>query len=76
MCPDAFVVHTSGTGQLRVNPPVVGPRLSPGKSTRIVVTMMGSDGLVVGEDHMVEPQLPVVYLANGLVRLDGLWQFT
>ena len=52
-CPDASVVHVSGSGQLQANPHVEGPWLSPGKPTRRVVTMMGSDDLVVGEDHML-----------------------
>ena len=41
--------------QLRTNPHVVGPWLSPGKSTRRAVTTMGSNDLVVGEDHMLGP---------------------
>ena len=49
-CPDTLVVHASGFGQLRANPHVAGPWLSPGKSTRRAVTTM-----VVGEDHMLGP---------------------
>ena len=47
--------HASGTRQLQANPPMVGPKLSLGKFTRRAVTMMGSNDLVVGEDHMVKP---------------------
>ena len=54
-CPDTPVVHASGSGQLRVNPHVAGPWLYPGKSTRRAVTTMGSNDLVVGEDHMLGP---------------------
>ena len=54
-CPDAPVVHASGSGQLRANPHVAGPWLSPGKSTRRAVTTLGSNDLVVGEDHMLGP---------------------
>ena len=39
--PDASIVHASGIGQLRENPPVVDPRFSPGKPTGRAVTMMG-----------------------------------
>ena len=53
--PDAPVVHASGSGQLRANPHVAGPWLSPGKSTRRAATTMGSIDLVVGEDHMLGP---------------------
>ena len=53
--PDTPVVHASGSGQLRANPHVAGPWLSPGKSTRRAVTTMGSNDLVVGEDHMMGP---------------------
>ena len=51
-CSDASVVHASGSGQLQANPHVAGPWLSPGKSTRRVVTTMGPNDLVVDEDHM------------------------
>ena len=51
--PDTSVVHASGSGQLQANPQVAGPRLSPGKSTRRVATAMGSNNLVIGEDHML-----------------------
>ena len=53
--PDASVVCASGSGQLQANPHVVGPWLFPGKPTRRVVTIMGSNDLVVGEDHMLGP---------------------
>ena len=53
MHPDACVFNASGTGQLLANPPVAGPRLSPEKSTRMAVTMIGSNDLVVGEDHLL-----------------------
>ena len=52
-CPDASVVHVSGSGQLQANPHVAGLWLSPGKPTRSAVTTMGSNYLVVGEDHML-----------------------
>ena len=54
-CPDAYVVHASSTGQLQSNPHVAGLRLSPGKSTRKALTMMGSNDLVIDEDHIVGP---------------------
>ena len=54
-CPDASVVHASGSGQLQANPHVAGPWLSPGKPTRRAVTTVGSKDLVVGEDHMLGP---------------------
>ena len=54
-CPDASVVHASGSGQLQANPHVAGPWFSPGKPPRRAVTMMGSNDLVVGEDHMLGP---------------------
>ena len=40
---------TSGTIQLQANPSVADPP----KAIRRAVTMMGSNDLVVGEDHMV-----------------------
>ena len=52
---DASDVHASGTGQLQANLPVVGPRLSTGKFTQMVVTTMGYNELVVGEDHLLGP---------------------
>ena len=52
---DASVFHASGSGQLQANPTVAGPRLSPEKPVRRAVTTMGSDDLVVGDDHMVGP---------------------
>ena len=52
ICPDAPVFHASGSGQ---NPHVADPWLSPGKSTRRAVTTIGSNDLVVGEDHMLGP---------------------
>ena len=45
----------SGSGQLQANPHVAGPWLSPGKPTRRAVTTMGSNDLVVGEDHKLGP---------------------
>ena len=42
-CPESSVVNASGTGQLQANPPMACPRLSPGKSTKRVVTTMGSN---------------------------------
>ena len=53
-CPDASIVHASGSGQLQANPHVAGPWLTTGKPTRRAVTTMGSNDLVVGEDHMLE----------------------
>ena len=55
ICPDASVVNASGTGQLQAHPHVAGPWLSPGKHTRRAVATMGSNDLVVGEDHMLGP---------------------
>ena len=54
-CPDASVVHASGSGQLQANPHVAGPWLSHGRPTRRAVTTMGYNNLVVGEDHMLGP---------------------
>ena len=54
-CPDACVVHASGSGQLQANPHVAGPWLSSGQPTRMAVTTMGSNDLVVGEDNMMGP---------------------
>ena len=51
----ASAVHASGSGQLQANPHVAVPWLSPGKPTRRAVTTMGSNDLVVGEDHMLGP---------------------
>ena len=54
-CPDASVVHASGSGQLQANSHVAGPWLSPGKPTLRAVTTMRSNDLIVGEDHMLGP---------------------
>ena len=54
-CPDAYVVHASGSGQLQANPHVARPWLSIGKPTRRAATTMESNDLVVGEDHMLGP---------------------
>ena len=54
-CPDASVVHASGSGPLQANPHVAGPWLSPGKPIRRAVTTMRSNDLVIGEDHMLGP---------------------
>ena len=51
---NVFATQVSGT-ILQANPPVTGTRLSNGKPTRRAVTMMGSNDLVVGEDHMLGP---------------------
>ena len=50
---DTSVVHASGIAPLQATPPVAGPKLSPGMLTRKALTKMGSNDLVVGEDHMV-----------------------
>ena len=55
MLPDAAVVHASGSGQLQASPHVAGLRLSPGMPIRRAVTTMGSNDLVIGEDHMLGP---------------------
>ena len=55
VCPEASVVHASGSGQLQANPHVAGLWLSLGKSSRKAVTTMGSNDLVVDEDHMLGP---------------------
>ena len=52
VCPDASVVHASGSEQLQANTHVAGPWLSRGKPTRWTVTTMGSN---VGDDHMLGP---------------------
>ena len=49
---DASVVHASGSAQLQANPHAAGPWLSPGKPTQRAITTMGSNDLVVGEDHI------------------------
>ena len=54
-CPDASVVHASCSGKLQANPHVAGPWLSLGKPTRRAATTMGSNDLVVGEDHILGP---------------------
>ena len=54
-CPDASVVHASGSGQLQANPHMAGPWHSPWKPTGWAVTTMRSNDLVVGEDHMLGP---------------------
>ena len=54
-CPDVSVVNASGSGQLQANPHVAGPWLSPGKPTRRAATTIGSNNMVVGEDHMLGP---------------------
>ena len=46
---------TCGSGQLQAKPHVAGPWLSHGKPTRRAITTMGSNDLVVGEDHMLGP---------------------
>ena len=53
--PKASVVHASGSGHLHANPHVAGPWLSTGKPTRRAVTTMGSNDLVVDEDHVLGP---------------------
>ena len=55
ICSDASVVHASGSVQLQENPHVTSLWLSPGEPTRRAVAMMGSNDLVVGEDHMFGP---------------------
>ena len=50
---DASVVHASGAGQLQANPNEAGPWLSHRKPTRRTVATMGSNDLVVEEDHML-----------------------
>ena len=62
---DASVVHTSGSGQLQANQHMVGPWLCPGKPTRRAVTTMGSNDLVVGEDHMLGPSCQRYNLKTG-----------
>ena len=52
---DTSVVHASGAGQLQANSPVAGPRFSTGKPTCRVVRTMGSNDLVIGEDHLLRP---------------------
>ena len=52
-CPDFSVVHASGTGRLLANPHVACQWLFTWKSTRMAVITMGSNDLVVGEDHLV-----------------------
>ena len=73
ICHDASVVNASGTCQVQANITVAGQRLSPGNSTRWAVTTMGSDDLVVGEDHIVGPSRQ---RRDWQVTLDGLCQLT
>ena len=47
-----YQTHTSGTGQLQENSTVVGSRLSSGKPTQRAVSTIGSNDLVVDEDHL------------------------
>ena len=54
-CPDASVVHESGTRQLQAIVQAAGLRLSHGKPTRRAANTMESSDLVVGEDHLLEP---------------------
>ena len=65
LCPDVSVVHASGSGQLQANPHVAGPWLSPGKPTRRVVTMIGLNDLVIGEDHMLGPSFQLYNRQTG-----------
>ena len=48
---DASVVRATGNEQLLEKPQEAGPRLSHGKPSRRAVTTLGSNDLVVGEDH-------------------------
>ena len=70
------VFHASGSGKLQANPHVASPWLSPGKPTRRTVTTMGSNDLVVGEDHMLGPSCQRYNWQTGRCRLDSLWQLT
>ena len=45
----------SCTEQQQTYPPVAGPWHCPGKPTWQVVNTMGSNNIVVGEDHLLEP---------------------
>ena len=49
------VLHASGTGQLLAYPPASGLGQFHGKPTRMSVGIMGSNYLVVGEDHLLGP---------------------
>ena len=53
--PDASVAHASGSRQLPASTPVAVQKHSSGMSTRRAVATLGSNDLVVGEDHMVWP---------------------
>ena len=63
LTPPLFMPPASG--QLQANPHVAGPWLSPGKPTRRAVTTMGSNDLVVGEDHVLEPSCQRYNWQNG-----------
>ena len=52
-CPDASVVHATGTGHLQAIPQVADQRLFHGKPNRWPVTTMGPNDLVVGVDHVL-----------------------
>ena len=63
--PDASVVHAYGTGQLLGNSPVAGLRLSLRKSTRMMVTTMESNDLVLSEGRLLGPSCQRCYWQTG-----------
>ena len=50
---------------IEANPHVAGQWLSPGKPTRRAVATMGSNDLVVGEDHMLGPSFQRYFWLTG-----------
>ena len=56
-CPDASVVHASGSGQLQANPHLAGTCFSTGNTRRAVIKMESND-LVVGEVHTLGSSCP------------------
>ena len=79
ICPDACVVHASGTKKLQANPTVPDPRLSncnyDGKLMVTMVTMMESIDLVVGEDCLLGSRCQGYNWQMGKWQ-DDLWQLT
>ena len=75
VCPDAFVVHASGPGQLQTSPPVADLRLSAGKPTRRMVTTMECNDLVVGEDHLQGPSCQLYNWQSGKLDCLGIVAF-
>ena len=50
---DASDVYASGTGKLQANSPVICPKLTSGNPTRRMIATIGSNDLVIDEDHLL-----------------------